>query len=205
MPKFVAEFLGTFFLVLAIGLSGNAVATGLFVVALVYIAGRISGAHFNPAITLAFWASRGISLKIVGGYLCSQLAGAILGAMAVFFLSESAYQVTPPPLSTPTQVTLIEMALSLLLSLVYLTLFLSSEFRENRIYGIAIGLSYAGLFVVGEPVSGGFFNPALAAGASIADYIDHGTSWIYLPVYLIAPALGGILAGHLYNYFERNS
>lgn len=203
MQKFVAEFFGTFFLVLAIGLTGNAIATGLFVVALVYITGRISGAHFNPAVTIAFWTSRGMPLRVVGQYLISQFTGAFLGTVAIFYLSESAYQVTPSPLSTPIQYSLVELALTIILAMVYLTLFLSNEFRNNRIYGMVIGMTYAGLFVMGEPVSGSVFNPALATGASIIDYFDFGNSWIYLPVYLIAPCIGGIIAGHLFNYFER--
>ncbi|MEX0770004.1 MAG: MIP/aquaporin family protein [Balneolaceae bacterium] len=205
MQRFVAEFFGTFFLVLAIGLTGNAVATGLFVVALVYITGRISGAHFNPAVTIAFWASRGMHLRLVGQYLISQFTGAFLGAVAIFYLSGSAYQAIPSPLSTPIQYTLVELGLTIILAMVYLTLFLSKEFRHNRIYGMVIGMTYAGLLVLGEPVSGSIFNPALATGTSIIDYFDFGNSWMYLPVYLITPCIGGIIAGYLFNYFERNS
>lgn len=202
MQKFVAEFIGTFFLVIAIGLTGNAIATGLFIVALVYFAGRISGAHFNPAISLAFWASRGMPLGILGKYIVSQLTGALLGTLAVFYLTDSAFQAYPPPLAAPIQYSLIEMALTLILAMVYLTLFLSNEFRQNRIYGIVIGMTYAGLYAAAEPISGGIFNPALAIGAAVTDFFDFGNSWIYLPVYLIAPSIGGILAGHLFNYFE---
>src|SRR4051812_25060449 len=81
--KYVIEFIGTFFLVLVIGLSGgNALAIGGILAAMVYMGGYISGAHFNPAITLAIFIQKKIPRNDAGIYMLVQLVAAILAAAA---------------------------------------------------------------------------------------------------------------------------
>ncbi len=205
MKKFVAELIGTFFLVLAIGLTGNALASGLFIIPIIYIGASISGAHYNPAITLSFWATGHISGKSMFSYIISQTLGALAGTLMIFFLAGSALQTVPASSATPIQYGSIELLFLLLLSMLYLTLFLTDSFKHNRIYGLAIGLSYAGILLVGEPVSGGVFNPSIAAAASIIDYFDFGDSYLYLPIFILAPAVGGILAGNLFRYLSEQN
>ena len=202
MKKFVAEFVGTFFLVLAIGLTGNALASGLFIIPIIYIGASVSGAHYNPAITVSFWATGHLSGKSMISYVISQTLGALAGTLLIFFMAGSALQTIPASSATPLQYGSVEILFLLLLSMLYLTLFLSDSFKHNRIYGLAIGLSYAGILLVGEPVSGGVFNPSIAAAASIIDFFDYGDSYLYLPIFILAPAVGGILAGHLFSYLS---
>lgn len=203
MQKYIAELIGSFFLVLALGLTGNILGSGLLIIAVIYLGGHISGAHYNPAVTLAFWAARGMPLKTMLWYLLNQLAGALLGCLLIFLIVGTSLQVIPSTSSTSVQYTIVEFLFGFLLCMVYLTLFLTPYFRNNRIYGLAIGLSYTGILMVGQPVTGGVFNPALAAAISIVDFFDHGESYQYLHVYILSPAIGAIIAGNLFSYFIR--
>jgi glycerol uptake facilitator-like aquaporin len=203
MKKYVAEFIGTFFLVLALGLTGNALATGLFIIPIIYIGARISGAHYNPAITLSFWATGKLPVKTLLFYIISQTLGAVTGALMIFYLAGAAFQNVPVSTATPVQYGAVELLFLLLLALLYLTLFLSDSFSKNSIYGLAIGLSYAGLLLIGEPVSGGVFNPSIAVATSFIDYFDFGDSYTYLPIFILAPAVGGIIAGNLFSYLSK--
>lgn len=203
MQKYIAELTGSFFLVLALGLTGNILGSGLLIIAVIYLGGHISGAHYNPAVTIAFWATRGMPLKTMLWYLLNQLAGAFLGCLLIFLMVGTSLQVIPSSSSAAVQYTIVELLFGFLLCMVYLTLFLTPYFRNNRIYGLAIGLSYTGILMVGQPVTGGVFNPALAVAISIVDFFDHGESYQYLHVYVLSPAIGAIIAGNLFSYFMR--
>src|SRR5580765_2417802 len=80
MNKYILEFIGTFFLVLTIGLSGNPLAIGAVLAALVYMGGYISGAHYNPAVTLGIWIQKKIKSAEAGIYMGIQLIAAIAAA-----------------------------------------------------------------------------------------------------------------------------
>lgn len=205
MQKYIAELIGSFFLVLAFGLTGNTLGSGLLIVAIIYLGGHISGAHYNPAVTLSFWAARAMSLKTFLWYLLNQLTGALLGCILVFFMAGTALQVIPSSAASPIQYTSVELLFGFLLCMVYLTLFLVPFFSNNKIYGLVIGITYTGILMVGQPVTGGLFNPTLAAAISIVDFFDRGESYMYLHVYILSPAIGAIIAGNLFNFFVRNN
>jgi glycerol uptake facilitator-like aquaporin len=205
MKKYVTEYIGTFFLVLAIGLTGNALSSGLFIIPVIYIGAWISGAHYNPAITLSFWATGNLSIKSTLFYVISQTLGAAAGVLMIFYLAGTTLQTVPASSVTPIQYGSVELLFLLLLSLLYLTLFLSDACKNNNIHGIAIGLSYAGILMIGEPVSGGVFNPAIAAAASFIDYFNTGDSYLYLPIFFLAPSVGGILAGNLFSFLSNRN
>src|SRR6201982_2639345 len=94
MNKYVAEFIGTFFLVLTIGCTvvGNGAGTlaplaiGSALMVMIFAGGHISGAHFNPAVTLGVWLRGKCETKDVPGYMISQIVGAMLAAAAVQYL-----------------------------------------------------------------------------------------------------------------------
>jgi len=203
MQKYIAELIGSFFLVLALGLTGNILGSGLLIVAIIYLGGHVSGAHYNPAVTLAFWASGGLPLKTAFLYLLNQFLGALLGCILIFLMIGTSVQVIPSSASTTIQYTTVEFLFGFLLCMVYLTLFLVPYFKNNRIYGLVIGLSYTGILMVGQPVTGGMFNPALAVAISIVDFFDHGESYLYLHIYILSPAIGALIAGNLFSYFAR--
>ena len=81
MRQYLMEFIGTMFLVLVIGLNSNPIAIGAIVIAMVYMGWHISGAHYNPAITLAVWIRGKIDLKNAAAYIFAQLLGAFAASI----------------------------------------------------------------------------------------------------------------------------
>src|SRR5437016_8769739 len=104
MNKYIAEFIGTFFLVLTIGCTGIGAGSGVIaplaigaaLMVMIYAGGHISGAHYNPAVTLAVWLRGKCATSDLPGYLIAQLAGAVVAAsLALFFKG-----LQPPPVPT---------------------------------------------------------------------------------------------------------
>ena len=95
MKNYITELIGTFFLVLIIGVSGNPFAIGFGLTVLVYMGAHISGAHYNPVVTLAMFLRKEIGLVESINYIISQTLGATLAALVVFFLSSSPMEIQP--------------------------------------------------------------------------------------------------------------
>ena len=89
MNKYIVEFIGTFFLVLTIGLAGAPLAIGAMLMVMVYAGGHISGAHYNPAVTLALFIRGKCDQKDVTPYIISQVIGGVLAAVVVLVLQEN--------------------------------------------------------------------------------------------------------------------
>lgn len=205
MSTFVSEYLGTLLLAVSLGLSVDPFAAGFLLTALIYIGAGTSGAHFNPAVTIAFWAAEGMPATRFWGYIGSQLLGALTGGFLLFYLTESAYPIAPPFTSTPLQFSLIETLFTLILALAYLTMFLNESYRKFPIHGIVIGIAYASLIAAGSPVSGAILNPAFAVGHSLTELITSGGNYSYLAAFILAPLTGGVAAGYLFTYLQRES
>jgi len=95
MNKYLTEFIGTFFLVLVIGLTGNPIAIGGILVVMVYMGGHISGAHYNPAVTLAVYMRKKLDAKDAMMYMIFQITGAILAAVIYHLVKGHAFAPTP--------------------------------------------------------------------------------------------------------------
>lgn len=203
MQKYISEFCGSFFLVLALGLAGDALSSGLLVIGIIYAGKQFSGAHYNPAVSLAFWAAGRLPGKTLSLYFVSQAAGALSGCLLIFLMAGATFLTVPATSASPFQYTIVEFLFGFLFAMVYLTFFLTPYFRDNRIYGLAIGLTYAGMLMAGGPVTGGVFNPAVSLSTSIVDYFSHGDSYRYLPAYILATASGGIIAGNLFRILMK--
>lgn len=203
MHAYVMEAVGAFFLVLVFGFTGDALAIGLTLMALVYIGSRVSGAHYNPAVSLAFFLKRRISGTDLIGYLCAQLFGAFLAASAIFFLSTSVFYIEPPATTNLYQQVFAEVLFTFIFVLVMLTLALTNSFRKNSLSGIAVGLTFGGMLMVTTPVSGGILNPATSLGTALFDLINGGNSIIHSLLYTLAPLTGGALAAFTFSYFHR--
>src|SRR6266480_3189969 len=94
--KYLIEFIGTFFLVLVVGLSGgNALAIGGVLAAMVYMGGYVSGGHYNPAVTLGVWWQKKIPAKEAGWYILTQLLAAIVAAAAYNAVNGNKLAVAP--------------------------------------------------------------------------------------------------------------
>jgi aquaporin Z len=196
MNKYIAEFIGTFFLVLTIGLTviaGGAgvippLAIGSVLMVMVFAGGHISGAHFNPAVTLAVWIRGRCDTKDVGPYMLFQVIGAALAAGIVKFLKGGAPVTAMSPAVGPAL--LAEVLFTFALAYVVLNVATAKGTAGNSFYGLAIGMTVlVGAFAVGG-ISGGVFNPAVAVGISAMGL----SSWANLWIYLLADFLGALIA-----------
>jgi aquaporin Z len=202
MRRYLAEFIGTFFLTLTVccAVLGNAalapVAIGAVLAALVFAGGHISGAHYNPAVTIAVWVRGKISTQDVPGYLAAQVAGGVLAAvLARGIIGGDAPKALSLAGGKLGSAFLAELLVTFLLGYVVLNVATSKDHPDNSFYGIAIGFTVlAGAVAVGG-VSGGAFNPAVALGISSAGLV----SWSLIWMYLLAEVLAGVGAGMVFR------
>jgi aquaporin Z len=203
MKKYLTEFIGTFFLVLIIGLSQNPLAIGFGLTVLVYMGAHISGAHYNPAVSFAMLLRKEINSSDFFKYLLSQILGAFAAAFLVANMSSN--MLVQPDLQEPVAMILVaELIFTYLLVFVILNVATHPNLDGNSFYGFAIGLTVmAGAFCVG-PLSGGVFNPAVSIGPSLVDIItENGVSQYFVWYYLTAPMAGSVMAVIHFNYLLK--
>jgi aquaporin Z len=199
MNKYIAELIGTFFLVLTIGctiiggVGGVTIAPlaiGAALMVMIFAGGHVSGGHFNPAVTFAVWIRGKCASKDVIPYWLSQGIGAALASLAVkyIFAAKLGDLKTFEPATGPAL--LAEFLFTFALAYVVLNVATAKGTSGNSFYGLAIGMTVmTGAFSVGH-VSGGAFNPAVAVGASLMGLFAWSNLWIYL----VANLLGGAVA-----------
>lgn len=196
MHKYFAEFIGTFFLVLTIGTTGILGAAGVIpplaigaaLMVMVYAGGHLSGAHYNPAVTLGVWMRGRLAATDVVPYMVFQVVGALCAALAVAYLRGGTAVKAMTPTVGPALVA--EFLFAFALVYVMLNVTTAKGTSGNSFYGLAIGMTVmTGAFAVGT-ISGGVFNPAVAVGIAAMGI----TSWSSLWLYLVADFLGGAVA-----------
>ena len=203
VPKLVTEFLGTFFLVLTIGLTvliGSAYAPfaiGGVLIAMIYLGGHVSDAHYNPAITLAFWLRGRLPAREIAPYMAAQLLAAVAAALVAYGVTGDVLQVTPAEETGLGAFFLLELLFTFALALVILNVASASNLEGNEFYGIAIGFVVVGGALAAGPISGGAFNPAVALGPALVDLAvgdgrSVGSLWVYLPATFAGAALGAL-------------
>jgi aquaporin Z len=196
MNKYVAEFIGTFFLVLTIGCTviGHGagpfapLAIGSALMVMIFAGGHISGGHFNPAVTLGVWLRGKCETKDVVPYMIFQVMGAGLAALVVKFIKAGAAVAPLQPATVPAL--LAEFLFTFALVYVVLNVATAKGTSGNSFYGLAIGFTVlTGAFSVGS-ISGGAFNPAVAVGISVLGL----SSWANIWIYLVADFAGAAVA-----------
>jgi aquaporin Z len=194
--KYIAEFIGTFFLVLTIGCTviGNGagalapLAIGSALMVMIFAGGHVSGGHFNPAVTLGVWLRGKCEAKDVAPYMIFQTIGALIAAFAVKFLKGGTVVTPLQPATAPAL--LAEFLFTFALVYVVLNTATAKGTSGNSFYGLAIGFTVlVGAFSVGN-ISGGAFNPAVAVGISVMGL----SSWPNIWIYLVADFVGGAAA-----------
>src|SRR4051794_33913074 len=169
--KLVVEFIGTFFLVFTVceavktadGIAPLAIGSALMV--MVFAGGHISGAHYNPAVTLAVWLRGKCTTAELPAYMVAQVVGAVAAAGAVLFLKGGAGATPPTRAAGPAL--LAEFLFTFALAYVILNVATAAGTAGNSYYGLAIGFPVlAGAYAVGG-VSGAVFNPAVAVGVTV--------------------------------------
>jgi aquaporin Z len=222
MPQraLVAEFIGTFMLMSSVlgaafysfgapsgaaGILGVAVSIGATVMALAYAIGHISGAHFNPAVTLGLLAGGRIKGSSVAGYVIAQCLGALV-ACAVFSLIGKA----PPtfaangygPLSmlqaSLTSVFLIELVLTAFL--VFVIMGVTSRRAPSGFAPLAIGLTLTAIHLMAIPISNASVNPARSLGSAV---FGGATALSQLWLFWLAPIIGGVIGGALARWLQE--
>uniref|UniRef100_A0A6N2K8W7 Aquaporin n=1 Tax=Salix viminalis TaxID=40686 RepID=A0A6N2K8W7_SALVM len=206
--KLIAEAIGTYFVIFAgcgsvavnkiygsVTFPGTCVTWGLIVMVMVYSVGHISGAHFNPAVTISFAIFRRFPARQVPLYIIAQLMGSILasGTLAlVFDVTPEAFFGTVPAGSNG-QSLVLEIIISFLLMFV-----ISGVSTDDRavgdLGGIAVGMTILLNVFVAGPVSGASMNPARSIGPALVKHQFEG-----LWVYIVGPIMGTIAGAFAYN------
>lgn len=212
--RYLAELIGTFFVVFgacgavisdsvsngAVTLAGISFVPGLMVLVMIYTLGPISAAHFNPAVTLAFAAARRFPRRHVVPYILAQTLGALLasGVHSVLFGPSVALKVSYgahiPNVSTASAFGF-ELIFAFLLMLVIMAV--ATDKRVSaQVPAIAIGLTVALAIQFGGPISGASMNPVRSLAPAL---FAGGAALSALPIYLLAPTAGAILAALVFE------
>ncbi|MBJ6369521.1 aquaporin Z [Snuella sedimenti] len=222
MKKLFAEFFGTFWLVfggcgsaifaagypdLGIGFVGVALAFGLTVLTMAYAVGHISGAHFNPAVSLGLWAGGKFSSKDLLGYIVAQVIGAIAAAGALYLIvsgksdfvdignfAANGYGDLSPGGYSMVSVLIAEF----LLTMFFLLIILGSTYPKapKGFAGIAIGLALTLIHLISIPISNTSVNPARSTSQALFAGGDFtGQLWLFW----LAPIAGGLVAGFVHK------
>jgi aquaporin Z len=206
-PKaLVVEFIGTFFLVFTVGmvvidpgagdLGGLAIGTVLAV--MVYAGAHISGAHYNPAITLGLWLRGATKLNDAIAYWVVQLLAAVVAAIVVTVMKPAMPAEVLNGDLDAVPALLAEFLFTFALVYVVLNVATAKGTEGNHYFGFAIGFTVlAGAYAVGG-ISGGAFNPAVMLGGMIMSVFAWGDIWIYL----LATLAGGAAAAGLFRYLQ---
>lgn len=199
MLKYFIEFIGTFLLVAALGISGDPIAIGLILAALIYIGADLTGGHFNPAVTLAAWAADEMPTSKISANIFSQLLGALAASAFVWWISGTTFVTQPDDSTTLSGFIAVEFIFSFFFILVFLFFIYPNRRRRNPIYGIVAGGVLGACYLITEPYTGIGLNPALNLGYITADTINHGYSYFHLPVYLLTPLISGLAAAFVHR------
>jgi aquaporin Z len=208
--NYLTEFIGTFFLVLTVGLTvlnGTPLAPlaiGASLMIMVYMGGHVSGGHYNPAVSLAvLLRGKMASGREFVGYVVSQLLGAIVAALAVRAILGQTFAPAPAPEASASAALLVEFLYTFALALVVLNSAASARTHGNSFYGLAIGFTIVVAAFAGGPVSGGAFNPAVGVGPIAVNALLGGGGWGDLWLYLVGPLAGGAAAAVVFGLQER--
>lgn len=205
----LAEFIGTFALVFvgagAAAVSGGnlvmvALAFGFILAGLIYAYGSISGAHFNPAVTLAVALRGRIEWVEAVSYWVAQFAGAALAGAALSFVLDGSFgslgETVVSGGITPLQAVLVEALLTFLLA--NAVLHTAARKASTEFAGLAIGFTLAACVLVGGQLTGASLNPARTFGPAIfTGTLDQ--FWIYL----VGPAVGAAAAAGIYSLLNK--
>jgi aquaporin Z len=208
MKKYIVEFIGTFFLVYVVGLTVintgagvvPALAIGSILMVMVYAGGHISGAHYNPAVSLAVWIRGRCPTSDLPYYVLAQVLAAVVAGRLVLFMQ--GYPAVAPFefKSGPIVPLLAEFCGTFALAYVVLNTATAKATAGNSFYGLAIGFTVmACAFALGS-YAGGAFNPAVATGITVMGINAASKIWIHL----VGDFAGGAAAAAVFKFLNPN-
>jgi len=210
MRKYAVEFIGTFFLVLTVGCAvlphaGTGrptpldilppLAIGSILMVMIFAGGHVSGAHYNPAVTLAVFVRGRCSIVDLVCYIMVQIAGGLAAALVTMFLIPGVQRNTSALAPDVQRALVAEFLFTFALCYVVLNAATAKGTSGNSFYGLAIGFTvFVGAVSVGS-ISGGAFNPAVATGITVMGLSALENIWIFLA----ANFAGGLVAGIVFR------
>jgi aquaporin Z len=188
MRKYLTELIGTFFLVLTIGLAVNGgigdlapLAIGSVLMVMIYAGGHISGAHYNPAVSLAVLIRGRIGVKDAIIYMIMQVIAAIAAAFVVrYMIGEAKMPASAVANADAAKAVIAELLGTFALAYVVLNVATARANTGNSYFGLAIGFTVMAMAYAFGAYSGGAFNPAVAIGISFMKMKAWPDIWIYL-------------------------
>ena len=196
MRAYVTEFIGIYFLVLTIGLTvlGGTpfapLAIGGSLMVMVFMGGHVSGAHYNPAISIACAMRKKLPWSEVPPYIAAQVTGAVAAALTVRAILGQTFTLAPAEgIGTATAIA-VEALYTFALALVVLNVATIQKTKGNSFYGLAIGFTIVVAAYAGGPLSGGAFNPAVGFGPILVHSIFADGTLGELWIYIVGPLIG---------------
>lgn len=222
--KTAAEFFGTFWLVfggcgsavlaaafpeLGIGFAGVALAFGLTVVTMAYAVGHISGGHFNPAVSFGLWAGKRFAGKELLPYIIAQVLGAVFAGLVLYliasgkegFSTEAGFASNGYGEHSPGGYSLLAALIAeVVLTAMFLVIIMGATDKRAPagFAPLAIGLALTLIHLISIPVTNTSVNPARSTGVAV---FQAGWALGQLWLFWVAPIIGGILGGIIYNLF----
>ena len=209
MKKYSIEFFGTFFLLLISALTENPIAIGLGLASLIYVGAHISGAHYNPAVSIAMVIRGEINKTECFKYCSAQILGAIAGSFIYFLITNNIFEIQPDSNTTRIQFLIAEFIFTFLLVITILFVGTHPKLKDNQFYGDAIGLTViASQYSIGE-ISSSVLNPAISLGPAIFNIFNGqgiNMSLAFSPYYIFITIIAGVLAAYLFKIYlkEKN-
>ncbi len=210
MKKYIAEFVGTFVLVLVAcgvavvtgaGVVATSLAFGLVIVAMAYSIGNVSGCHINPAVSLAMLISKKMNVKDFVGYVVAQFLGAIVGSIILGVLLDDFSMLGANSYGGQMYASTVWIALliEVILTFIFVTVILgvTSKKENGSVSGIVIGLTLTLVHLIGIPFTGTSVNPARSLAPAL---IQGGEALSQVWVFILAPLVGAVLASLFYKY-----
>lgn len=217
MKKYIAEFIGTFTLVLfgtgVAAITGDILATslafGLAIIASAYVIGSISGCHVNPAVSLAMAIDKRITWKEFGGYVVAQVAGAFAGTGVLYYvlsetmlgtdsLGANGFEALSAAHISMIAAIIVEIVLTCIF--VYAILGVTKDSTKASVAPIVIGLTLVFVHLLGFYLTGTSVNPARSLAPAV---IQGGKALEQVWVFIVAPFVGGGLAALIFKYLNK--
>ena len=225
MKKLIAEFIGTFWLVLGgcgsavlaagfpdvgIGFVGVAFAFGLTVLTMAYAVGHISGGHFNPAVTIGLWMGGRFEAKDIVPYIIAQVVGGAVGAGVLYVIATgngnaignfaaNGFEALSPGGYNMTAALVTEVVMTFMFLIIILGA--THKNANTKFAGIAIGLGLTLIHLISIPVTNTSVNPARSTSQAL---FAGGEALSQLWLFWVAPIVGAILAGLVYKFMAPN-